>query len=343
MQRSTQDSSQHSTPSQENIAIIGAGLAGAVLAQQLSDAGHSVTVLEKSRGTGGRLSSCRIGDLSADLGAPWFVPSTPMFRHWLEQQALQPWQPTIEDFGGNQVSSQPIWLATPRQSALTRQLLASSTLRTSIRVGSVWPEQENGQSRIVVRDEHDEVIGYFDKVFITAPAQQAAPLLEAIPRFSAVAAQATTEACWVSVIITEPLAQTTDIFCGEHPVLYRCIRNSSKPGRNNTGPDDNTQEVWVIEANSQWSNERIDASPDSITEQLLQHFSEIIGRPIHCKGQRTHRWLLARHSNTVKDTCLWDPDTGIGACGDWLAECGLEGSWQSAMALADKVIHTGRD
>lgn len=52
----------------DSIAIIGAGLAGTVLSQRLNAAGLlTVTIYEKSRGTGGRMASCRLEGTSADL------------------------------------------------------------------------------------------------------------------------------------------------------------------------------------------------------------------------------------------------------------------------------------
>ena len=45
--------------SAKRIAVIGAGMAGAVAARELHDAGHQVEVFDKSRGVGGRLSAKR--------------------------------------------------------------------------------------------------------------------------------------------------------------------------------------------------------------------------------------------------------------------------------------------
>lgn len=65
----------------DSIAIIGAGLAGTVLSQRLNAAGLTVTIYEKSRGTGGRMASCRLEGTSADLGAALLcaTPDTPFF------------------------------------------------------------------------------------------------------------------------------------------------------------------------------------------------------------------------------------------------------------------------
>ncbi|WP_230945853.1 FAD-dependent oxidoreductase [Burkholderia vietnamiensis] len=45
--------------SSAHVAIVGAGIAGLACARVLADAGHRVTVYEKSRGVGGRMSTRR--------------------------------------------------------------------------------------------------------------------------------------------------------------------------------------------------------------------------------------------------------------------------------------------
>ena len=47
------------TASSRHIAIIGAGIAGVTAARTLLQAGHRVTLIEKSRGVGGRMSTRR--------------------------------------------------------------------------------------------------------------------------------------------------------------------------------------------------------------------------------------------------------------------------------------------
>ena len=55
-----------------DIAVIGAGMAGLVCAQQLSQAGYSVVVVEKSRGVGGRVATRR---LQGTCGRSWCLLS----------------------------------------------------------------------------------------------------------------------------------------------------------------------------------------------------------------------------------------------------------------------------
>ncbi|MFM8703967.1 MAG: FAD-dependent oxidoreductase, partial [Planctomycetia bacterium] len=56
-----------------DVAIVGAGIAGLVAARELSLAGCSVVVLEKSRGVGGRMATRRIGQAVCDHGAQFFT------------------------------------------------------------------------------------------------------------------------------------------------------------------------------------------------------------------------------------------------------------------------------
>ncbi len=56
------------------IAVIGAGMAGLAAAITLQTAGATVTVIEKSRGLGGRVATRRVGDLAVDHGAQNIKP-----------------------------------------------------------------------------------------------------------------------------------------------------------------------------------------------------------------------------------------------------------------------------
>lgn len=67
-----------------DIAVIGAGIAGLVCAQQLSQAGYSVLVVEKSRGLGGRLATRRLHGTWADHGACYLKPKGELLGRFVE-------------------------------------------------------------------------------------------------------------------------------------------------------------------------------------------------------------------------------------------------------------------
>ena len=77
------------------VAIIGAGLCGAAAAVKLIQAGHEVTVFDKGRSAGGRMSSKRTELGYLDMGAQYFTARDAGFQHqvqlWLNAGCAQEW------------------------------------------------------------------------------------------------------------------------------------------------------------------------------------------------------------------------------------------------------------
>ena len=63
-----------------DVLVVGAGLAGLLAANQLQAAGHTVLVVEKGRGVGGRLATWRLGPGRGDYGAQFFTVREPQFQ-----------------------------------------------------------------------------------------------------------------------------------------------------------------------------------------------------------------------------------------------------------------------
>jgi predicted NAD/FAD-dependent oxidoreductase len=71
------------------IIIVGAGISGCVCANRLAMAGHAVTLIEKGRGVGGRMSTRRMNGARIDHGAQFFTARDPRMKElvqdWEEQ------------------------------------------------------------------------------------------------------------------------------------------------------------------------------------------------------------------------------------------------------------------
>lgn len=319
------------------IAIVGAGIAGATLARRLVDAGHEVVIFEKSRGTGGRLAAARLGESSVDLGAPILEAQSEAFATWLgAQQAsglVVPWNTQVGAFASSrQPEARSFWLGGGRNSALTRGLLAGATLHTETRVGVIWSDAQG----VLLRDEQGEALGYFDSAVCAAPAPQAVPLLEAVPRFAQRARQAHTEASWVLLLELQQLPQRLEglgMVVGDHPAMQRIIVESAKPGR--------TGSIVKLEMRADWSEARLDADRDVLLSEIQALFSDWCGEPVAVSHTRIHRWLYSRSVQPEPvQGALWDAHLAIGACGDWIAAQGVEGSWRSANLLADQILQS---
>jgi predicted NAD/FAD-dependent oxidoreductase len=69
------------------VLIVGAGLSGLVAAQRLTDEGHTVTVVDKARGVGGRMATRRMDGYRFDHGAQFFTVRDARFA-----EAVQRWE-----------------------------------------------------------------------------------------------------------------------------------------------------------------------------------------------------------------------------------------------------------
>ena len=323
----------------QTVAVIGAGLSGLRCASLLVEAGFSVSVFEKSRGTGGRLASTRLGNLTTDLGVPFIETQSDDMIAWLASHpdAVQPWQPYQADFSLSEpkpLTDRQLWVGVPRSSMLTRLLATDVSLHAETRVSVIWPDR-NG---ILLRDENSEMLGHFDKVVIATPAPQAVPLLDALQSYQAKAASMQMLPAWVLSVELEKRPASLiniDLIEGDHPSLAgqefsRIIRDSSKPGRSG--------EIWTLQASAEWSEGYLNLNGETIMHELLSSLVVLTGDPLKATNYRAHRWLYCDAQEPDDIGALWDADKAIGVCGEWLAGGGVDGAWRSGSALARLII-----
>lgn len=329
-----------------SVAIIGAGLAGCTLARQLAEAGWKVDLFEKSRGTGGRLASCRIGDESADLGASWLEweakPSAYdlPFQDWLAEQEnagrLHLWQPICQNFKREALPERKRYVGHNRLSALTRSLIEHDriTLHSEIRIESVTATLNTQGNSLLLTDTAHHALGRFDQVVVATPAPQAVPLLSAEPALQALANKVQPDACWTLILgFDAPLSTPIELFEGEHPILRRVVRDSRKPGRHPA------EDVWVIQARADWSLQMVDDEKEHVQKALTEAFYQLMQSHPRPDRSRCHRWLYSTCPSLNLDSgFLHDPQTGLSVCGDWLSGFGFEASWHSAMALSQSLV-----
>ncbi len=131
-------SNPNTKKSSQHIAIIGAGMAGITAARTLVQAGHRVTVFEKSRSVSGRLSTRRSEFGSFDHGAQYFTVRDARFRTMMQwalataPDIARPWAANavrVLDAQGRTLeaalpSREPHWVAQPGMNALVAHMAA---------------------------------------------------------------------------------------------------------------------------------------------------------------------------------------------------------------------------
>jgi renalase len=173
-----------------NVAIIGAGMAGLAAARSLTQAGHNITLYEKSRGVGGRVATRRIENCIVDHGAQNIKPQNlalhDVMLHDLPTDDLVTIVPPVRLY----TNDGQIWPADPDRNADTKYsyrqgmttlpkllLAALPAKRAVIRYETRITRLEETANEVILRDENGQETGRADIVIVTAPAPQAADLL----------------------------------------------------------------------------------------------------------------------------------------------------------------------
>jgi len=318
------------------VAIIGAGLAGLSCASALIKAGMHVNVFEKSRGIAGRMSTRKGDGWQCDHGARYFTARDPAFQEqlavWLEQGVAAQWHTPIGVYENqvwhNSKSSDARYVGTPWMTSPAHHLAQSLEIQTGHTITSMNRLQQQWQLHTA---EHGLLDYHPDWVILAVPAPQALALSKAIdPAITELHDKAKTEGCWTMMLrFNQAITMAFEAAFINDGILSWAARNNAKPQR--TG-----EEVWVIHAQSQWSQDHIDADPQTIAPQMIAAFIALGGKDP--TEYAIHRWRYASIDTSYQERFHYDFERGIGYCGDWLHGGRVEGAWLSGQALAKTII-----
>lgn len=153
------------------VVVVGAGLAGLVAAREVQTAGHEVVVLDKSRSSGGRCATRRIGDAVLDHGAQFFTVRNDDFARindeWLRNDITREW---CRGFGAG--DGHPRYCGTRGMTSISKHLAMGLDVRYGQMAFNI--EQSEGQWRVHLDDAtyHEA-----ERVVVTCPVPQSMALL----------------------------------------------------------------------------------------------------------------------------------------------------------------------
>ena len=354
----------------KQIAIIGAGMAGITAARTLVQAGYQVSVFEKSKGLGGRMSTRRSDFGSFDHGAQYFTVRDARFRKMIDwARATSPHlvSPWVTPHASARPKPEQHWVAQPGMNALVSHMAAPFVNKNQLPAGQLHLQTRvqaikrvsassgaGMQWHISATNAKGKAVNYsgFDHVLLAIPHPQARELLvccdlaaswvsaldavEVAPSwtlmaaFPLAAASATHQALGRTKLAA-PIGPEWSAAYSPHPRLAWVARESSKPGR---GPI----ERWTAQANTAWSIEHLEDDEETVQAKLLKAFAEITGIRAEPAHAQVHRWRYAKTQKPLGKSYLWDSRKGLGLCGDWCLGHRVENAFVSGLELALKVI-----
>ncbi|MDH4442100.1 MAG: NAD(P)-binding protein [Rhizobium sp.] len=320
-----------------SIAIIGAGIAGLTLGQRLAPMA-SVTLFEKSRGLGGRMANRRRGEYAFDHGAQYFTARSEGFNKVVTEAlaagSLAIWPqavPTLTSAGATTADAragETRYVGAPGMTGLANHLCAGLDIRKEATVASI--NSEENRWRLSDADHGD--LGLFDIVLSTAPAPQTARLMP--PTFSGHDALAHTRmsGCFTLMIgLDDKPDLGFDAARIEDETLSFVAVDTTKPGRAG-------KPALVVHSRNDWAEVNLETDRADVTERMLAALAKCTGRDFReAPWIDLHRWRFANVEQTAGERFLFDPETGLGACGDWCIGNRVEAAFESASSLADTI------
>lgn len=309
-----------------DIAVVGAGVTGSLIAATLQKQGHKVSVFEKSRGRGGRTTCKRTYWGQFDLGAPFIRPTQPVALNLindLERLGIaRQWTVTpyhrVESFVPEKDGT-PMYVLVPGMNAACHYWLTGCRLATSVKISHLQKTPKGW----ILWDDTQCKFGLFDKVIVTAPWPQTHSLLAPYVNLPLLN-ESHWQSCWaVAAQLQSPLPESMKVIYPSASLLQLAVLDSAKPHRHSQ------RQTWVMYLSHKVSEALKGESSDRVSQKALHALAQLFEYDaldtLHCYA---HYWRYARLSpDAQRIPPFYDAELGLAAVGDW----GVGGSMEAAM------------
>jgi predicted NAD/FAD-dependent oxidoreductase len=273
-----------------------------------------VAVLDKGRGSGGRLATRRAGDLRFDHGAQYIRPDDPDFAALLRRLgqagAAAPWATVGAD----------AWVGTPGMSALVKPLAAGLALHQEVEVAGL--RREAGAWHLFGTDGAE--LARCATLVLTVPAPQAQRLLDG-HGFAERLSRVVFAPCWTLMAAFETAPDLPDTLRDRSADLAWVARDGTRPGRET--------ETWVAHASPGWSRANLERDREDVCAALVRMLGALAGSPLPAPTYAAaHRWRYSQAETPLGAPCLHDPAAGLVVAGDWCLGARAEHGWWSGQA-----------
>lgn len=333
-----------------NIAIIGAGISAAAAASVMVTQGVTVTVFDKARGPGGRISSKRAIAGSFDFGAQYFTSRSPEFsqkvQHWQQQGLVQIWPfMPYKHAGGALLPSaddEVRYIGIPTMHQMLASEFAGANMHYGCKINELSYIRSNvsshSQGQWQLCSEQGECFGGFDALLLTCPPEQARQLLEG----TALSLQIPDRAllpCWAVLLeLSTPTHHPAEaIFVSDGKARW-IAKQSAKPGRHSARLQESlpqAPEQWLVHLSETCSAAEIETMPEQISALAAAELSRVLGVEVQVAAALCHRWLYASYNNKVPPCgVLFDAQLQLALAGDWTLGGRVENAWLSGLEAA---------
>ncbi len=323
----------------KSVLVVGAGISGLLAATVLKEHGVEVTVLDKGRGAGGRMSTRRI-DLDNtcayfDHGAQYFTVSDGDFakyvERWLALGIIKPLNgKLIRQNGEPDLSSETRYIGATGMNASTKYLADSLRVFFSERVDKLSFEKQ----WTVETDKGKTFTA--DALILSPPVPQSLELLKKsnVPLPSDVETELATidyHPCIATLLLfdsVDPILPASGIWFQGEPIAW-----ASDNLRKGISP----LPTLTIHAGPMFSAEHWQTTDSIIVETMCAHLKDWIKAPI--KLSQVHRWRYGFAKSVLdKPFVMVDSPAPIVFVGDGFVAPRVEGAAVSGIRAAHALL-----
>ena len=322
----------------KKIAIIGAGISGLILANRLSKVAD-VSVFEKSRGIGGRMTTRRAGDHHFDHGAQFFTAKSDVFKEFCEeveqQGIIESWNPNYALIKGEEVilkgklsDEKKHFVAKPQMNSLCKYLARNLNVKLNQKIESVQLHDKKWLLKC-----GDEEFGDFDYLILAIPSHQAVDLVPESFKYFDLISKVKMLGCFSLMIgLKEKPELEFEAASLRESIISWVSLNSSKPERPN-------EVALLVNSSNQWAETVIEDDLEQVKDQMMCQLAKIINiEPGNITYNSIHRWKYANADFREGEQSLFDEKLGLGICGDWLISGKVESAFLSGLDLSKKLL-----
>jgi renalase len=323
-----------------SVAIVGAGLTGSLVAHQLSQAGFSTTLFEKSRGRGGRASTRQMSWGQFDLGVPLIPATDKHFIEFMDQLVgrAHRWPETVlqisRSMSTNKNVDSSFFVFDGKMNSICRYWLQSSHFKPNSLVTDVRYLQNRGW-QLCIEQHWQET--FFDVLICTAPWPQTKLLLEHA-NLPLTLAEQKWVSCWsIGIKLRADIKPQSKVIYLENNALQTLIFDSEKPNRPVL---QDQQQIWVAQLNHQLSAILgKDGKAEAITlacDSLCQFFKLDPQAIQHTEG---HFWRLARSEREQLPLgIIHHQNSNLIAGGDWSFGASVQSAFKASQEITANVL-----
>lgn len=301
--------------------IIGAGMTGLSAAKVLVEKGHNVTILDKGRGVGGRMSTRTIDNAKADHGAQYFSVKSAEFQALISD--LQTEHITKE---WHLVQRQNVrYIGAKGMNTIPKKMASDLTIHLNEKVISIV----NNEVKTESGNSYD-----FDNLIITIPIPQVIDLFEASQisfseKDKSVINSIEYDPCMAVMAV---LKQATEIPSGgiileNQPVSW--IADNCQKGITEIP-------TATIHASAAFSKKHLEDNLQEVAQEMLSSVSQWIN-PENVVSTQVHRWRYSLASKRYEKEFYQIENQNIYLGGDGFGIGNVEGAFLSGYHLGMSI------